>query len=190
MLLVEGFLPVCGFGSRFFLRSPKNLFFGLLFLLPNTISRYTSYMSSNKNMAHNRHTVRRAAALERIAQIGPFLEGSLCSFNRPGCSRPGWHLTFKQRGQAPARSTCRWNWSRQYKKWTLNSANVSNNSSAKTPPLPGAHSQPCRKPAGRKPLQGIDESLSAQALSRTVIRACLARVSTAGSTLCPTRAGR
>ena len=56
-------------------------------------------MSSNKNMAHNRHTVRRAAALERIAQIGPFLEGSLCSFNRPGCKRPGWHLTFKQKAK-------------------------------------------------------------------------------------------
>ena len=56
-------------------------------------------MSSNKNMAHNRHTVRRAAALDRIAQIGPFLEGSLCSFNRPGCKRPGWHLTFKQKAK-------------------------------------------------------------------------------------------
>jgi hypothetical protein len=48
---------------------------------------------------HNRHTVRRAAALQRLAQIGPFLEGSLCSFKRPNCSDPGWHLTFKQKAK-------------------------------------------------------------------------------------------
>ena len=44
----------------------------------------------------SRHVALRATALRRIAQIGPFLEGSLCQFRRPGCSRPGWHLTFKQ----------------------------------------------------------------------------------------------
>ena len=43
----------------------------------------------------NRHTARRQAALRRLGQSGPFLEGSLCSFQRPGCSTPGWHLTFK-----------------------------------------------------------------------------------------------
>jgi len=47
----------------------------------------------------NRHTTRRQAALRRIAQIGPFLEGSLCSFKRPGCKAPGWHLTFKQQAK-------------------------------------------------------------------------------------------
>ena len=47
----------------------------------------------------NRHTTRRQAALRRLGQIGPFLEGSLCSFQRPGCSTPGWHLTFKQRAK-------------------------------------------------------------------------------------------
>lgn len=54
-------------------------------------------MNNHKPVFHNRHTVRRATALQRIGQIGPFLEGSLCSFNRPGCVAPGWHLTFKQR---------------------------------------------------------------------------------------------
>jgi hypothetical protein len=53
----------------------------------------------NKPVIHNRHTVRRATALQRIGQIGPFLEGSLCSFKRPGCSAPGWHLTFKQKAK-------------------------------------------------------------------------------------------
>jgi hypothetical protein len=47
----------------------------------------------------NRHTTRRQAALRRLGQIGPFLEGSLCSFKRPGCSTPGWHLTFKQKAK-------------------------------------------------------------------------------------------
>ncbi len=48
-----------------------------------------------KNSPPNRHSARRNAALRQLAQIGPFLEGSLCSFNRPGCSAPGWHLTYK-----------------------------------------------------------------------------------------------
>jgi len=47
----------------------------------------------------NRHTTRRQAALRHLAQIGPFLEGSLCSFKRPGCKTPGWHLTFKQKAK-------------------------------------------------------------------------------------------
>jgi hypothetical protein len=47
----------------------------------------------------NRHTRARQAALRQLAQLGPFLEGSLSPFTRPGCARPGWHLTFKQRGR-------------------------------------------------------------------------------------------
>jgi hypothetical protein len=47
----------------------------------------------------NRHTHRRQAALRQIAQLGPFVEGSLSPFKRAGCSQPGWHLTFKQRGR-------------------------------------------------------------------------------------------
>jgi hypothetical protein len=56
-------------------------------------------MKSLKTTVPNRHTQRRAAALLRIAQTGPFLEGSLCSFKRPGCKNPGWHLTFKQKAK-------------------------------------------------------------------------------------------
>jgi hypothetical protein len=51
------------------------------------------------SVANNRHTTRRQTALHRIGQIGPFLEGSLCSFKRPGCTSPGWHLTFKQKAK-------------------------------------------------------------------------------------------
>jgi len=47
----------------------------------------------------NRHERLRATALRHIAQLGPFLEGSLCQFQRPGCTRPGWHLTFKQKNK-------------------------------------------------------------------------------------------
>jgi len=47
----------------------------------------------------HRHTARRQVTLRRLGQIGPFLEGSLCSFKRHGCSTPGWHLTFKQKAK-------------------------------------------------------------------------------------------
>lgn len=67
-------------------------------MLPVSISYYTYYMN-NKPVIHNRHSVRRATALQRLGQIGPFLEGSLCSFKRPGCVARGWHLTFKQKAK-------------------------------------------------------------------------------------------
>jgi hypothetical protein len=47
----------------------------------------------------NRHTRARESTLRQIAHIGPFLEGSLSAFKRPGCTHPGWHLTFKQHGR-------------------------------------------------------------------------------------------
>lgn len=50
-------------------------------------------------LTKNRHTTGRAAALAQIGQTGPFLEGHLSSFKRPGCAQPGWHLTFKQQGK-------------------------------------------------------------------------------------------
>ena len=66
--------------------------------MPYSISLYTSYIKNN-SVTTNRHTARRHTALRRLGQIGPFLEGSLCSFKRPGCSTPGWHLTFKQKAK-------------------------------------------------------------------------------------------
>jgi hypothetical protein len=53
----------------------------------------------HNSVTTNRHTARCQAALRHLGQIGPFLEGSLCSFQRPGCSTPGWHLTFKQKAK-------------------------------------------------------------------------------------------
>ncbi len=47
----------------------------------------------------NRHTQARQSTLRQIAQLDAFIEASLSPFKRPGCSQPGWHLTFKQRGR-------------------------------------------------------------------------------------------
>ena len=67
----------------------------------------------------NRHTHARQATLRQIGQLGPFLEGSLSAFKRPGCSQPGWHLTFKQGGRTrtlyvPMELVA------EVKQWTLN----------------------------------------------------------------------
>jgi|SRR5208282_6819261 len=65
----------------------------------------------------NRHLRVRQTALRQIAQLGPFLEGSLSSFPRAGCAQPGWHLTFKERGRTlygPMELVA------QVKQWTLN----------------------------------------------------------------------
>jgi len=96
---VRVFPPVFAPDSGFFCFAPEIFSSGCIFLLPNTISLYTSYMNNKQTVAPNRHTLRRAAALQRLGQIGPFLEGSLCSFKRPGCRAPGWHLTFKQKAK-------------------------------------------------------------------------------------------
>lgn len=53
----------------------------------------------NRIFIENRHTARRQAARKQISQLGPFIEGSLCAFKRPGCVEPGWHLTFKKKGR-------------------------------------------------------------------------------------------
>jgi hypothetical protein len=67
----------------------------------------------------NRHSQGRQAALHQTAQIGPFIEGSLSAFKRPGCTQPGWHLTFKHRGRTrtlyvPMELVA------EVKQWTLN----------------------------------------------------------------------
>jgi hypothetical protein len=53
----------------------------------------------NKKTVKNRHEIARNAALRQIAECQPFIEGSLSSFKRKGCEKPGWHLTFKKRGR-------------------------------------------------------------------------------------------
>jgi hypothetical protein len=47
----------------------------------------------------NRHHQLQAAYRQQIAQIGPFVEGSLCAFRRAGRKSPSWHLTYKLKGK-------------------------------------------------------------------------------------------
>lgn len=53
----------------------------------------------NPTVPINRHERARPRAMRQLAQVGPFIEGSLSPFKRPGCNQPGWHLTFKARGR-------------------------------------------------------------------------------------------
>jgi len=74
---------------------------------------------NSSEIVPNRHSQGRQAALRQIAQLGPFIEGSLCAFKRPGCAQPGWHLTFKARGRTrtlyvPMELVA------QVRQWTLN----------------------------------------------------------------------
>lgn len=70
------------------------------FVLP-IINKYITLliMKSIPTPLPDRHSKARQAALRKLAQVGPFLEGALCQFKRPGCAKPGWHLTFKQKGR-------------------------------------------------------------------------------------------
>lgn len=47
----------------------------------------------------NRHRKLQASYLQQIAQIGPFVEGSLCEYKRAGRKSSSWHLTFKVRNK-------------------------------------------------------------------------------------------
>jgi uncharacterized protein DUF6788 len=47
----------------------------------------------------NRHHKLQASYLKQIAQIGPFVEGSLCEFRRAGRKSCSWHLTYKLEGK-------------------------------------------------------------------------------------------
>ena len=62
-------------------------------------SMYTADMKT-KTMRSNRHQKLQASYLKQIAQIGPFVEGSLCEFKRrSGSKSSSWHLTYKLEGK-------------------------------------------------------------------------------------------
>jgi hypothetical protein len=73
----------------------------------------------SKPAISNRHSRARALALRKIAQVGPFLEGALCQFKRPGCAKPGWHLAFKQKGRTRT-VYVPMDLAREVKSWTQN----------------------------------------------------------------------
>jgi hypothetical protein len=53
-----------------------------------------------KTTPQNRHRKLQASYLKQIAQIGPFVEGSLCEFKRrSGSKSSSWHLTYKLEGK-------------------------------------------------------------------------------------------
>jgi hypothetical protein len=49
--------------------------------------------------ADSRHHQRRDFYRGQIAQLGNFVEGTLCKVQRPGRKPPAWQLTFKQAGK-------------------------------------------------------------------------------------------
>jgi len=113
----------------------------------------------------NRHATRRTAALTHIGQIGPFLEGHLSAFKRPGCAQPGWHLTFKQQGKTRT-VYVPMDLVPEVKLWTRNYQRLKNTHSGSNPALAGTHSRSCRQPAGCKPQPCIDEAQSAAGLTQ------------------------
>ncbi len=54
---------------------------------------------TTKKTPENRHHKLQASYLTQIAQIGPFVEGSLCEFKRSGRKSSSWHLTYKVKGK-------------------------------------------------------------------------------------------
>jgi len=61
-------------------------------------SSYTSDMNTTR-APQNRHHKLQASYLKQIAEIGPFVEGSLCEFKREGRKSSSWHLTYKIKGK-------------------------------------------------------------------------------------------
>ncbi len=47
----------------------------------------------------NRHHKLQASYLKQLAQIGPFVEGTLSEYKRAGRKASSWHLTFKVEGK-------------------------------------------------------------------------------------------
>ena len=47
----------------------------------------------------NRHHKLQASYLKQLAQIGPFMEGTLSEYKRAGRKASSWHLTYKIEGK-------------------------------------------------------------------------------------------
>ena len=47
----------------------------------------------------NRFDQKRAAQLQQLSKIGPFVEGSLVGVQHPTCKHVAWRLTFKVKGK-------------------------------------------------------------------------------------------
>ena len=51
------------------------------------------------DIPQNRHHKLQGSYLKQIAQLGPFVEGSLCEYKRSGRKSSSWHLTYKVAGK-------------------------------------------------------------------------------------------
>ena len=56
-------------------------------------------MTTKTSPPTNRHHKLQKSYLDQIAQIGPFVEGSLCEYKRSGRKSSSWHLTYKVAGK-------------------------------------------------------------------------------------------
>ena len=56
----------------------------------------------DENLLKNRFVTRREALLRQIAQIGPFIEGTLVKLPRKDCRHVAHRLTFKVKGKTRA----------------------------------------------------------------------------------------
>ena len=54
---------------------------------------------TTKKTPQTRHHKLQASYLAQLAQIGPFVEGSLCEYKRSGRKSSSWHLTYKVKGK-------------------------------------------------------------------------------------------
>ena len=50
-------------------------------------------------LPQNRHHKLQASYLKQLAQIGPFVEGTLSEYKRAGRKASSWHLTYKIEGK-------------------------------------------------------------------------------------------
>jgi len=55
-------------------------------------------MKTNK-LPQNRHHKLQASYLKQLAQVGPFVEGTLSEYKRAGRKASSWHLTYKIEGK-------------------------------------------------------------------------------------------
>ena len=50
-------------------------------------------------LPRNRHHKLQATYLKQLAQLGPFIEGTLSEYKRSGRKASSWHLTYKVEGK-------------------------------------------------------------------------------------------
>ena len=53
----------------------------------------------NATPPQNRHHKLQASYLKQLAQVGPFVEGTLSEYKRAGRKASSWHLTYKIEGK-------------------------------------------------------------------------------------------